>query len=139
MSYYDTRQALMTRLIASAVVPESNIAFENNTFDPANKSVWVAAFFIPATTDALGKTSQDFDDQRGIFQISVYVKKNSGDFDTLQLQTIDALKAAFKYNDQLVYNTQTVSILDSTTNNGFEVESWFKRDISINYLTFSQR
>ena len=29
--------------------------------------------------------------------------------------------------------------LESTVNNGIENESWFKRDISINYLTFSTR
>lgn len=139
MSHYDTKQALITRLIDSAIVPDADIAFENDTFNPEGKSLWLAAFFIPATSDALGKTSADFDEQRGIFQISVYVKKNSGNYDNLQLQTIDQIKSAFKYNDQLVYNTQTVSILNSTTNNGFEVESWFKRDLSINYFTFSQR
>ena len=139
MSYYDTKQALITKLIDSTIVPVGDIAFENNTFDPENKNLWLAAFFIPATDDALGKTSADFDEQRGIFQISVYVKKNSGNYDNLQMQTIDQIKSVFKYNDQLVYNTQTVSILNSTANNGFEVESWFKRDLSINYFTFSQR
>lgn len=139
MSYYDTKQALIKRLLDSGIVDGNNIAFENDEFNPANKSVWLAVYFIPATTDTLGKTSSDFDDQRGIFQISVYVKKNAGNYDNLQIQTIDSIKSVFRYNDQLVYNTQTVSVLNSTTNNGIEVESWFKRDVSINYLTFSQR
>jgi len=38
-----------------------------------------------------------------------------------------------------VYNGQTVSILESTVGDEIEVESWVKRDISINYLTFSTR
>jgi len=139
MSYYDTKQALIKRLLDASIVDSNNIAFENDEFNPANKNVWLAVYFIPATTDSLGKTSSDFDDQRGIFQISVYVKKNTGEYDNLQIQTIDSIKSAFRYNDQLVYNTQTVSVLNSTTNNGIEVESWFKRDVSINYLTFSQR
>ncbi len=139
MSYYDTKQALIARLLAASVVPEANIAFENSDFKPANKNVWLAAYFIPTIDEPLGKTSLDCDEQRGIFQVSVYVKKHGGNYDNLQIQTIDAIKSAFKYNDQLVYNTQVVSVLDKSVNNGFEVEAWYKRDISINYLTFSKR
>ena len=87
----------------------------------------------------MGKTSASGDEQRGVFQVSVFVSLNSGNYDLKQLQTIDSILSAFQYNSSTVYNNQKVDILDSTINNGTENESWFKRDISINYLTFSTR
>ena len=64
---------------------------------------------------------------------------NNDNYDNIQLQTVDSVLSAFQYNSQTVYNSQAVDILDSTVNNGTENESWFKRDISINYLTYSKR
>jgi len=55
------------------------------------------------------------------------------------LTAIDELISAFKYNTQMVYNTQTVTTLESTVNTGSESEAWYQRDVSINYLTFSSR
>lgn len=141
MSYYNTKQALITQLLGASIpnITSNDIAFENKDFDPKNKPLWLAVYFIPATTDMMGKTSTSSDEQRGVFQVSVFVSLNNNDYDNTQLQTIDAILSAFQYNSQTVYNTQTVDILESTVNNGTENESWFKRDISINYLTYSTR
>ena len=138
MSYLDTKQALIQQLLTAGINP-SDIAFENKNFDPKNKSLWYSAYFIPASTDMMGKTQMSSDEHRGIFQVSVFVKLNSTTFDNTQLTAIDSVLSVFKYNTKTVYNTQTVSILSSTVNNGVETESWFQRDISINYLTFSTR
>lgn len=138
MSYLDTKQALIQQLL-TASISASDIAFENKNFDPSSKPIWYSAYFIPATTEMMGKTQTSSDEQRGIFQVSVFVKLNSTTFDNAQLTAIDNVLSVFKYNAKTVYNTQTVSILDSTVNNGIETESWFQRDISINYLTFSTR
>tara|TARA_R110002020_G_scaffold270751_1_gene486006 strand:- start:6128 stop:6553 length:426 start_codon:yes stop_codon:yes gene_type:complete len=141
MSYYNTKQALITQLLGASIpnITSNDIAFENKDFDPKNKSLWLAVYFIPATTDMMGKTSTSSDEQRGVFQVSVFVSLNNDDYDNTQLQTIDSILSAFQYNSKTVYNTQTVDILESTVNNGTENESWFKRDISINYLTYSTR
>ena len=139
MSSYDTRNALLTKLISSAIVSEANIAYENKTFKPTGKTLWLSVHFLPATNDILGKTSGSKNEQRGIFQISVYVAKNAADFDNVQLQTVDSLLSEFIYNSQASSNGQIVDILEATVNVGSESESWFKRDLSINYLTFSTR
>ena len=141
MSYYDTKQALLTQLLGASIpnITSSDISFENKDFDPSGKSLWLACYFIPATTETLGKTFASSDEQRGIWQVSVFVSLNNTDYDNIQLQTIDAIRAAFYYNSSTVYNTQKVDILESTLNNGTENESWFNRDLSINYLTFSTR
>jgi hypothetical protein len=87
----------------------------------------------------MGKSATDKDEQRGIFQISVFVSLNNEKFDNAQLTVIDELVGAFKYNTNMVYTTQTVTTLESTVNTGSESEAWYQRDISINYLTFTSR
>jgi len=141
MSFFNTKQALLTQLINNLPtgLTTADIAFENKNFNPKNKPLWLAAYFIPATTDATAKSSASSDEDRGVFQVSVFVSLNNEDYDNTQLQAIDQLRSAFKYNTQIVYTTQTVQTLDSTLNNGTENESWFKRDISVQYLTFSTR
>ena len=137
MSYYDTKQALIQRLTEIAItgITASDIAYENSDFDPSGKSVFISATFIPATSEAKGKETLSLQEYRGIFQVSVFVKLNSGDYDNTQLQIVDSVLSGFGYNTSTVYNTQTVQILESTVNSGSENESWFKRDISIDYLT----
>tara|TARA_R110000782_G_scaffold263381_3_gene356014 strand:+ start:4441 stop:4866 length:426 start_codon:yes stop_codon:yes gene_type:complete len=141
MSYYDTKQALITQLVGASItgITSADIAFENKDFDPSGKSIWLSCYFIPATSEMMGKTPVSSNEDRGIFQVSVFVALNNNDYDNAQLQTVDSILSSFQYNSSTVYNSQKVSILDSTVNNGTENESWLKRDISINYLTFSTR
>lgn len=139
MSYLNTRQALLTKLINSAIVASSAIAYENKSFNPGGKDLWLAVNFLPATDEILGKTSGSRNQREGIFQISVFVKKDADDFDVTLLTTIDSLLTEFSFNSQASLSGQVVDILTSTVNEGSENESWHKRDISINYLTFSSR
>ena len=141
MSYYNTKQALLTQLLGASIpnITSSDIMFENKDFDPKGKSLWLACYFIPATSEMMGKSTTSSNEDRGVWQISVFVSLNNDNYDNIQLQTVDSVLSAFQYNSQTVYNSQAVDILDSTVNNGTENESWFKRDISINYLTYSKR
>jgi len=139
MSYLDTKQALIKKLIDANIVPISDIAFENDNFNPKGKVLYLATYFIPASTDMMGKTSTSNDEQRGIFQVSVFASLNSGEYDNEQLQKIDEIISEFSYNSSVVYNNQKVDILSTTVNSGVTLDAWFKRDISINYLTFSNR
>ena len=139
MSYLDTKQALITKLLSTPItgIGSFDIAFENNDFDPTSKSKYIAAYFIPATSESTGKELAAIQEQRGIFQVTVFIKLNSGNYDNDQLQIIDDILAGFQYNSVAVYNAQTVQILESTVNSGSENESWFKRDVSIDYLTIT--
>lgn len=141
MSYLDTKQALLTKLLSTSItgITGQDIAFENKNFDPKNKPLWLAAYFIPATSEMMGKTTSDRDEQRGIFQVSVFVALDSLGYDNAQLLAVDEVLSGFRYNSSVVYNTQKVDILESNVTSGGENESWFKRDISINYLTFTNR
>ena len=141
MSQLNTKQAFISHLINNLPtgVSVNDVAFENKKFNPKNKDLWLAAYYIPATSDMMGKSTTDRDEERGLYQVSVFVPLNSDNYDNVQLQAIDELKSAFSYNAELVYNDQIVSVLDSETNAGVESESWFQRDLTINFLTFTNR
>lgn len=138
MSYFDTKQACIQQLLTSTINSDL-IGYENKNFDPKNLDEWFATYFIPASTEMMGKTLASSDEQRGVFQVSAFVAVDNEDFDNKQLKNIDTILSAFRYGTRIVYNNQTVDILESTVTNGSEQDSWFKRDISINYLTFSKR
>ncbi len=141
MSQLNTKQAFLSHLINNlpAGLTTADIAFENKKFNPKGKDLWLAAYYIPATSEMMGKSDNDRDEERGLYQISVFVPLNGVNYDNAQLQAIDELKVAFRYNTQLVYNGQTVSILSSETNASVESEAWLQRDLTINFLTFTNR
>jgi hypothetical protein len=141
MSYLDTRQALVTQFLATTVtgLAVADIASDNEFFDPANKSLWVMLTVIPASSEAMGKTTSDRNEDRGIFQVNVFTPVNTKDRSILSATAVDEIRAGFQYNSSTVYNGQQVDILDITVNQGRVTEAWFQADISINYLTFSNR
>jgi len=141
MSYLDTKQALITQFLSATItdLTADDIAYQNKFFDPSGKALWVSLSFIPATSEMMGKTTTDKNEDRGVFQVSVFVSLDNLDYDNAQLQAIDEVLTGFQYNSFTVYNEQQVDILNSTVNQGRESDAWFQRDISINYLTFSNR
>jgi hypothetical protein len=141
MSYLNTRQALVTQFLATTVtgLTVADIASDNEFFDPANKSIWVMLTVIPASSGAMGKGSTDTNEDRGIFQVSVYIPINIKDRSILAVTAVDEIRAGFQFNTSTVYNSQQVTILDTTVNQARLSEAWFQTDISINYLTFSNR
>ncbi len=141
MSQLNIKQAFLSHLLANlpSGINATDVAFENKAFDPSNKSAWLSAYFIPATSAMMGKSINDRNEERGIYQVSVFVPLEDPNYDNEQLRIIDELKGAFKYNQEIVYNNTTVSILNSDITSGDENAAWFKRDLSINYLTFTSR
>jgi hypothetical protein len=141
MSYLDTRQALVTQFLATSVtgLTVSDIDSGLGFFDPKNKSLWVALTVIPASSEAMAKTTVDKNEDRGIFQVSVFIPVSIKDRAIVAATAVDEIRTGFQYNSSTVYNGQQVDILDITVNQGRVTEAWFQTDISINYLTFSNR
>lgn len=137
MSYLDTKQALIQNLLT--IVGDDEIAFENKKFKPEGKEFWFAAYFRPATAESTGKTLSSSDQQFGFFQVSVFTQRDIPEFDNLILEKIDLIINGFKNTTSISYNGQIVDILESEVNEGRTNESWYQKDITINYLTFSAR
>ena len=136
MSYLKTRKALIQQLLT--VVSANDVAFENKFFDPKGKDFYYACYFIPVQAESTGKTLASSDEQRGFFQVSVFVKSNVN-YDIIQLEKVDLILSAFRDTTSISFDGLGVDILESTLNAGFIDDPWFKRDITINYLTYTTR
>jgi hypothetical protein len=134
MSQLTIRNELLTALIAVSTVP---IAYENSSFDPTSVDTFISTHFIPATSEPMGKLQTAKDDDRGVFQVSVFIRLNPDDdgSDTEQLALIDTLKQTF-FDSAII---GSVYINEVTLNGGYIVESHYKRDLSINYMNFTSR
>lgn len=141
MSHYKTKQALITHLLNNlpSGVTSDDVAFENREFNPKGKNLWLSAYYMPATTEAMNKSNSSSNEDRGWLQVSVFVKLNSANFDNSLLYVIDHIKTAFKYNTILVYNGQSVATLDSNITVSNESEGFHQRNITIDFLTFSEK
>lgn len=115
--------------------PESDVSYENREFDPSGLDRFVAVFYMPATVEALGKQKPSRDDWRGVFQVSIFVKLDANDYDNTQLQIADDLKSTF-----FVGATVGDAFIESAElNQGGTEDGWFKRDLSINYISYQTR
>jgi hypothetical protein len=143
MSRLNTKQAFITHLLANLPtgVTADDVAFENQkpTFDPAGKSIWLDTHYQEASSESTGKTSASANEQRGFFQIDVNVSLIDSDYDNKLLLAIDEISSAFSYGTVITYNTQSIDILESTSPNSAENGAWYRRFITINYLTFSNK
>ena len=143
MSRLNVKEALLGRLLANLPTgaSDSDVARKNQKppFDPAGKSMWLESHIVEASSETTGKSINDSDEQRGFFQIDVRVPLVDDMQDNALLYAIDELATAFKFGTNIVYNGQTVSILDSTPQNLFEDGAWYRGLITINYLTISER
>ena len=136
MSQLQIRNDLLTQAITTVKTGLGlDLVYENNNFDPTGLDAWCSFHYVPATSESMGKGAGSSDDERGFVQISVYIKTNALSYDNQQLTIIDEVKKDF-YNGAIMGG---VIIKEVTTNNGYTAESWFKRDITINYTSYQSR
>ena len=137
----DIKQAFLTHLLSNLPtgMTSDDVAFEGKKPETAGKSAFIAAYFISNVSTPLGKTASDFDDDSGVLQVSAFVpiKKNSNDNDLFRI--ISELRAAFRYNTEMVYNGQKVYVTSTSLNSATESGGFYKRDLTINYFTLSER
>lgn len=136
MSQLQIRNTLLTQVVATLTpLVGDNIAFENRDFDTTGVDAWCSTHFNPATSESCGKSSVSSDEERGFMQVSVFVKLNADDYDNQQLTIIDELKKDFYFGVTI----GNVDVHEVTLNNGFIVDAYYKRDITINYSSFQGR
>ena len=143
MSRLNTKEALLDHLKSNLPtgVTVDGIAEPNQkpVFDPTGKDIWLDTNCIEASSDTTGKSSTDSDEQRGFMQIDIRVPAVSYMNDNQLLFTVDELASTFRFGTQLVYNGQTVSILGNNSPDSQPDGEWYRRMITINYFTISER
>ena len=141
MSELDITQALITKFMTVPVTGLTNddIDTDLGVFKTAGKSIFVKLINVMATSTAMGKSSLDKNSEAGFLQVSVFIPMSTVYRRIVMSTAVDEIRAGFQFNSPTTYNGQKVTILNSTVNQGRETEAWFQRDITINYLTFSNR
>ncbi|MCP4987575.1 MAG: hypothetical protein GY928_16410 [Colwellia sp.] len=143
MSDLNTLQALRQLLKTATItgVTNDDISYIDAPviFNPAGKALWLSEGFIPASSESTGKTKASSDEDRGVYQITVYTPLLGGDFGVSLSTAIDEIKSVFFNGAASVYNTQKVDILEVVAQGVSNNDAWKRRVISINYLTFSTR
>ena len=143
MSRLYTKQALLDRLLTNLPtgVTVDDIKFKNpwKAFETEGRDIWLKTHIVEASSDTTGKSRGDSDEQRGFFQIDVFIPRLGTDYDNKLYVATDEIATAFSFGTQLVYNGQVVNILDSTSPDSKEDGAWFRKMITINYLTISAR
>ena len=145
MSQLAIRNTLLTPLFdavdGSLVdgITQDDVAYENEYFDPSNKAKWLAVYVLPAESISLGQGSNSSDEERGILQISVYIKQDLPNMDLGQWTTLDDILEQYKRNSEATYVGTKVTFEDHTISAGRTDGAWFVRDISINYFSYIER
>lgn len=132
MSQYATEQTLINALI-DEFGGDVQLMYENVNVEPKGED-FIEAFFIPVSNDSTGKAASDTQDE-GIFQVTVALRK--GEYQNRLLQLVDRVQNAFAVSSTLSYQGKDVYITSYSTNAGRESDGFYKRDVSIEYLTFS--
>ena len=130
MSLKATRDSLFKYAADNLSFP---LAYQNKVFEPRGLSIWGALYLLPTTSESLGKGAQSSDDDRGIFQISVFTRENQ--YDNQLLDAVDEIKTLY-FNGVIIDN---VNILDVTVGNADTSNGYHSRAISINYSTYTTR
>lgn len=133
MSHISLRNDLIAAL--KTALPGMAINYENQKFDTDAVSEYVSTHYIPVTSESMGKTFASPDEWRGVFQVSVFIRLNSDTFDNRQLEIVDELQDVFFTNAQL----GEAFIESAELNQGASESGWFKRDLSINYISYQTR
>lgn len=151
MSDTNTLSALRTLLLATTItdIKSSDISFIDppEAFQPEGKQIWIDEDFLPASSESTGKTKASSNEDRGIYQLTVYIPLLKGDYGVSLSTAVDEIKAGFFYGETTEHNNQKVDILEvvaqgvtsavaqGVTSN----DAWSRRVITINYLTFSDK
>jgi hypothetical protein len=137
MSYLNTKHALVTQLLT--VVNQSDVDLGNKNFDPQGKESWYAVYLNSSTSESTGKTLDSSEQRFGFFQVSVFTSQNMSNWDNLLLEKVDLVQSAFKNTSSVSYGGQVVDILETDVTDPRKDDSWYRKDMTINYLTFSER
>jgi len=135
----DIYNALIQRLTTASItdIDASDIAYDNDDFDPANKDAWLSTNFIPVERGGSSKTALSAEDT-GLFQVDVFVPLNdatggSKRYNLRALAIVTDVLSAFPEHDTITYNGTNVEIEESTFAAPLISESWYQIPITINY------
>lgn len=127
----DIQAALETKLSALATVNSYPVAWPNVGFTPTD-APYLMPFNLQAEPGFLGLENGSEDDNQGVFQVDVRVKKGDGTTDARNI--IDALYSHFAKGESQTINSTKVVFQRVWASASFDIEDgWHSVPVSITY------
>lgn len=133
----DIRRALETTLnngVYTNLVNANDISWENRTFDPQGKSLWIAPRLnvtnkIPSV---IGSGNAEY--WSGVFVVNCYASTNEGGYDLDVL--VDEIMGEFPYGTQITENGKIINIRFSQRSGFFYQENWVYCSVSMTWYAY---
>ena len=133
MADSDIKKALLTaaKTFLEAQGFTGAIHWENRVFDPSGLQKWASIFHIPNQPSVVTLGTGGLDRETGFLQIDFNIPQNTGDG---ALNTwADAARGEFIAGKSYTFSGQTIIILNTGIGAGRNVDSWFRKSLTINY------
>jgi hypothetical protein len=111
----------------------SSIAWENQVFDPAGKSVWASVFFVPNAPFVVSLGQQGRDRGTGFLQIDLNIPQGSGEGPLRTWE--DAARAYFITGRVFSQSGQEVILTSCGMSQGRKVDNWFRKSLTVAFRT----
>jgi len=116
---------------------DSQIAFENFTFNKDDLDFYLAIFNLRAPTELAELGAEGCDKHQGVFQLDVNYKQGGG-VDEL-LTKADEINAVFKNGATFAGASESVNITNVTAEPVTTAQGWATVSMTINYYCFTLR
>lgn len=115
----------------------TNVAWENRSFDPSNKSFWCSFYYLPNIPDVRTIGQKGFDEIDGFIQIDFNIPKDSGE--GLLPQWEDKVRKFFHAGRVFSHEGQYVIVTSAGMSQGRHVDSSFRKSATIYFKSQLQR
>lgn len=131
INYDEARAALDTQLSA---YQNTNVAWENTTFEPEEGVGYLRSFLLPAEPAAATIGVSGLDRVAGIYQVDVCEPKDGGN--GALLRKVDEVIAQFARGSSVTSNGVTLTILRSWPGPAIARDSFYVVPVSVSWYTY---
>lgn len=128
------RSAAVTAL--KLLLPSVPRQLENVT-PTKSTGLWISLFTLPTDTTAATLGSAGENEHTGILQIDINVPLNTGEKELFE--KVEILRGAFDVGRHLTSSGLTIIFGSYSLSSGRNVDSWFRRSLSLAYRTRTTR
>ena len=125
----DIRRAL-TQSVIDLALPVT-VAHEGFPFDPSDLQEFVKVHMLP--TGRVQKAKSGFGEFKGVYQLSVFVKSDTGTARSDEL--VGIIMNTYVNNASFISGAQKVVVLDSRETEGADDDGWYSVHISVDFFS----
>lgn len=137
MSLAKIESALITAFRDGSFFSDANTAWENTAFTTSTNDPWCQVNFLPSEPDVVTLGPDGFNEQRGVFQISLFYPSNTGSGPAKA--KADEIITAFPTGRKMTYSGQDVVIRKSGCSSGEQYRGHYRLYVSIYFYAHVNR